>query len=361
MLSEFMTKVNALRAEIDKVVELLKPQELKERMAYLEAKFSHSTWNEIPEEELREYSRLKKKHDLYFGLWDKYDDLHMLTKLALEENDEEGYADYFEMDYDNLVSEIQKMKLELMFTGKYDSCNVILSIQSGAGGKEAQDWTRMLLGMYAAWASKHDFGFKILDWQDGEDSSVVKSVSVEITGENAYGLLNCENGVHRLVRVSPFDSQNRRHTSFAAVEVMPEIEQDTSVELDMKDVRVDTFRSSGKGGQHVNKTDSAIRLTHIPTGIVVSCQQERSQHQNKEQAMKVLISKLVAIKEKEHLDNLSEIQGEQSKIEWGNQIRSYVFMPYQMVKDHRTNHQTSNIGAVMGGDIDDFIFKSLAV
>jgi peptide chain release factor 2 len=247
-----------------------------------------------------------------------------------------------------------------MFNGKYDSCNAILNIHSGAGGKEAQDWTRMLLQMYAAWANKHDFAFEILDWQDGEDGSVVKSVSVEIRGENVYGLLNAENGVHRLVRVSPFDSQNRRHTSFAAVEVMPEVELDTSVEIDMKDVRVDTFRSSGKGGQHVNKTESAVRLTHIPSGVVVACQQERSQHQNKEKAMKMLIAKLVAIKEEENYDSLSEIQGDKGKIEWGNQIRSYVFMPYQMVKDHRTNHQTSNINAVMGGDIDEFIFKSLA-
>lgn len=359
MLSECMGKVRELRVEIDQLAELLKPQEMKDRLTYLETKFSHSTWNEIPEDELREYSRLKKKYDLYFRIWDMFDDLSTLAKIAIEDNDE-AYVQDFNMDYSYLVEEIQKMKLELMFTGKYDSCNAILSIQSGAGGKEAQDWTGMLLKMYAAWANKHDFEFKVLDWQDGEDSSVVKSVSVEIRGENAYGLLNAENGVHRLVRVSPYDSQNRRHTSFAAVEVMPEIEQDTTVELDMKDVRVDTFRSSGKGGQHVNKTDSAIRLTHLPTGIVVSCQQERSQHQNKDKAMKMLISKLVAIKEKEHLDNLSEIQGEQSKIEWGNQIRSYVFMPYQMVKDHRTNHQTSNINAVMSGEIDEFIFKSLA-
>ena len=323
-------------------------------------KFSHSIWKDIPEDELMEYARLKNKYDLWFDILNIYEELYELTKLALEEDNGESYLDAFEMDYENLESNVQKLKLELMFTGKYDNCNVILNIHSGAGGKEAQDWTRMLLNMYAAWAGKHDFGFNILDWQDGDDSSVVKSVSVEIRGKNAYGLLNTENGVHRLVRVSPFDSQNRRHTSFAAVEIIPEIEADNSVEIDMKDIRVDTYRSSGKGGQHINKTDSAVRLTHIPTGIVVSCQQERSQHQNKETAMKMLISKLVAIKEKEHFDNLSEIQGEQAKIEWGSQIRSYVFMPYQMVKDHRTNHETANIDAVMRGDIDEFIFKSLA-
>ena len=359
MLDDFMLKVKALRVELDQVIELLKPSEMKDRMAYLETKFNHSTWQETPEDELREYSQLKKKYDLYYGIWSMYDDLYTLTQIAIEEG-EKDYIHEFEMDYNYLVEEIQKLKLELMFTGKYDHCNAIVSIHSGAGGKEAQDWTRMLLQMYAGWAHKNAFGFNLLDWQDGDDGSVVKSVSFEIRGENAYGLLSAENGVHRLVRVSPFDSQNRRHTSFAAVEVMPEIEQDLSVEIDMKDVRVDTFRSSGKGGQHVNKTDSAIRLTHIPTGIVVACQQERSQHQNKDKAMKMLLSKLVAIKEKEHLDNLAEIQGEQNSIEWGNQIRSYVFMPYQMVKDHRTNYQTSNINAVMDGNINDFIFKSLA-
>ncbi len=360
MLSEFFTKIKLFRDEIDQVEELLKPNDINERLKYLEMKFSHSIWKDIPEDELMEYARLKNKYDLWFDILNIYEELYELTKLALEEDNGESYLDAFEMDYENLESNVQKLKLELMFTGKYDNCNVILNIHSGAGGKEAQDWTRMLLNMYAAWAGKHDFGFNILDWQDGDDSSVVKSVSVEIRGKNAYGLLNTENGVHRLVRVSPFDSQNRRHTSFAAVEIIPEIEADNSVEIDMKDIRVDTYRSSGKGGQHINKTDSAVRLTHIPTGIVVSCQQERSQHQNKETAMKMLISKLVAIKEKEHFDNLSEIQGEQAKIEWGSQIRSYVFMPYQMVKDHRTNHETANIDAVMRGDIDEFIFKSLA-
>ena len=360
MLSEFMNKVKAVDGEIRTVAELLKVPGMKDRMNYLETKFNHCIWTEIPEDELREYSRLKKKYDLYFGIWEMYDDLYCLTQYAIEEGADDDVIQEFEMDYNYLVEEIQKLKLELMFNGKYDSCNAILNIHSGAGGKEAQDWTRMLLQMYAAWANKHDFAFEILDWQDGEDGSVVKSVSVEIRGENVYGLLNAENGVHRLVRVSPFDSQNRRHTSFAAVEVMPEVELDASVEIDMKDVRVDTFRSSGKGGQHVNKTESAVRLTHIPSGVVVACQQERSQHQNKEKAMKMLLSKLVAIKEKEHYDSLSEIQGDKGKIEWGNQIRSYVFMPYQMVKDHRTNHQTSNINAVMSGDIDEFIFKSLA-
>ena len=361
MLNEFLTKVKSLKDEITQVEELLKPQELSDNIQFLETKFNHASWGEINPEEMREYARLTKKMEIYKVIQNMYENLYILIQCAIESNEDISCLGEFEMDYDYLVKEIQKLKLELMFTGKYDACDVILSVQAGAGGKEAQDWCRMLICMYAAWASDHSFSFDILDWQDGEDSSVVKSASFEIKGENVYGLLNSENGVHRLVRVSPYDSQNRRHTSFAAVEVMPIIESDNSVEIDMKDVRVDTFRSSGKGGQHVNKTDSAVRLTHIPTGIVVACQQERSQFQNKDTAMKMLISKLVAIKEKEHYDNLSEIQGEQAKIEWGSQIRSYVFMPYQMVKDHRTNYQTSNIDAVMHGDIDDFIFKSLAV
>ena len=253
----------------------------------------------------------------------------------------------------------QIKRIQTLLSGEYDKDNAIVTLHAGEGGTESCDWASMLYRMYTRWCEKNNKKIEMLDYQDGEEAGI-KSVSFIVHGLNSYGYLKNENGVHRLVRVSPYDSQNRRHTSFAAVEVMPEIEQDTTVELDMKDVRVDTFRSSGKGGQHVNKTDSAIRLTHLPTGIVVSCQQERSQHQNKDKAMKMLISKLVAIKEKEHLDNLSEIQGEQSKIEWGNQIRSYVFMPYQMVKDHRTNHQTSNINAVMSGEIDEFIFKSLA-
>ena len=359
MLSDFILKVRDLEDDITKVGELLRLDELKDRLEFLELKFNHNSWVNVDPEELKEYNRLTKKIELYNHIISSHEDLYTLTKFAIEEKDEDLESE-FEIEYQRIEKEVQELKLELMFSGKYDSNDVILSIHAGAGGKEAQDWCRMLLNMYSSWASKHDFSFEILDWQDGEDSSVLKSVSVGIKGDNVYGLLKDENGVHRLVRVSPFDSQNRRHTSFAAVEVLPEISMDNSVEIDPKDIRVDAYRASGAGGQHVNKTSSAIRLTHIPTGIVVACQQERSQFQNKDKAMKMLISKLVAIKEKEHFDNISEIQGEQAKIEWGSQIRSYVFMPYQMVKDHRTNCETSNINAVMGGDIDDFIFKSLA-
>ncbi len=359
LLSEFILNVKLLQNEMNRVSELLNPKGIKERLEYLEVKFHNTPWKDIPEGELKEYSYLAKKNAAYNEMQILSVDLYELAQIMIEEEGDIECAESFEIDYNYLKNAIQEMKLELMFTGEHDHCDAILNIHSGAGGKEAQDWTNMLLQMYAAWANKHNFDFNVLDWQDGEDSSVLKSVSVEIKGQNVYGLLNKENGVHRLVRVSPFDSQNRRHTSFAAVEIIPVIEMDSSVELDMKDVRVDTFRSSGKGGQHVNKTDSAVRLTHYPTGIVVACQQERSQTQNKEKAIQMLISKLVSIKEQEHYDSLSDIKGEHSKIEWGSQIRSYVFMPYQMVKDHRTNHQTANIDAVMSGEIDEFIFKGL--
>lgn len=361
MLREFLTQVKGIQDEILSLHELAKIDQMNERICYLETKFNNTSWKDHNPEELQEYARLKQKYDKYYGITYLYDDLLLLTNCAIDdEEDPDWILPDLRMDYDYIVKEIQEMKLAAMFTGKYDACDVILNIHAGAGGKEAQDWCLMLLKMYSGWCAKHDFQMNILDWQEGEDNSVLKSVSIEIKGENIYGLLSAETGVHRLVRVSPFDSQNRRHTSFAAVEVMPIVEQDPSVVIDMKDVRVDTFRSSGKGGQHVNKTESAVRLTHIPSGVVVACQQERSQHQNKEKALKMLLAKLVAIKEKEHYDTLAEINSDKGKIEWGNQIRSYVFMPYQMVKDHRTEYQTSNINSVMSGNIDDFIFKSLA-
>ena len=250
--------------------------------------------------------------------------------------------------------------LDNMFTGEYDSNNVILTIHAGAGGKEAQDWASMLMRMYMRWAEKQKYKCTVLDYLSGEEPKVCKHVTLEIKGKNAYGLLKNENGVHRMIRVSPFDSQNRRHTSFSAVEVMPEIETNNEIIIDPNDLRIDTYRSSGAGGQHVNKTESAIRITHLPTGVVTSCQTERSQHQNRDYAMKMLIAKLTQIKEQEHLDNISDIKGEQKPIQWGNQIRTYTFMPYQQVKDHRTNFESGNITAVLDGDINDFIYKSLA-
>lgn len=244
--------------------------------------------------------------------------------------------------------------MQTLLSGEYDRNNAIMSFHAGAGGTEAQDWASMLYRMYTRWAERHGYKYKILNYLDGEEAGI-KSADILIEGENAFGFLKSEMGVHRLVRVSPFDASGRRHTSFAAVEVMPELGDDMNIDIREEDLKVDTYRSSGAGGQHVNKTESAVRITHIPTGIVVSCQNERSQVQNRQVAMRMLMSKLMEIKEREHYDKIEDIKGEQKKIEWGSQIRSYVFMPYTLVKDHRTGFENGNINAVMDGDIDGFI------
>lgn len=246
----------------------------------------------------------------------------------------------------------------MLLNGEYDSCNAILTLHSGAGGTEAQDWTSMLFRMYTMFCEKNGYKLTVLDSLDGDEAGL-KSITFLVEGEKSYGYLKTERGVHRLVRISPFDANKRRHTSFASLEVMPEIDESIQVEINPDDVRVDTYRSSGAGGQHINKTDSAIRLTHLPTGIVVTCQNERSQTQNREMAFKVLRSKLIALKEEEREKNLKDIKGELKKIEWGSQIRSYVFCPYTMVKDHRTNFETANVEAVMNGDIKPFILDYL--
>ncbi len=271
----------------------------------------------------------------------------------MEESDEALLAEADE-NYQKVCADLEIQRLSTLLTGEYDSNNAILTFHAGAGGTEAQDWAQMLYRMYTRWAERHDFKYKILDYLDGDEAGL-KSASILIEGTNAYGYLKCEAGVHRLVRVSPFDASGRRHTSFASLEVTPEIDDDSEVEIAETDLKVDTYRSSGAGGQHVNKTESAIRITHLPTGIVVACQNERSQHQNREVAMTMLKSKLMEIKEREHFDRIEDIKGEQKEIGWGSQIRSYVFMPYTLAKDHRTNFEIGNIGAVMDGDIDGFI------
>ena len=249
---------------------------------------------------------------------------------------------------------MEALRLTTLLTGEYDSKNAILTFHAGAGGTEAQDWAEMLYRMYNRWGERHGFQVKTLDFLDGEEAGL-KSASVLVEGENAYGFLKSEAGVHRLVRVSPFDASGRRHTSFASLEVMPEIDDTIEVEIDPADIKMDVYRASGAGGQKVNKTSSAVRLTHIPTGIVVACQVERSQYQNRDVAMRMLKSKLIEIKEREHLEKISDIKGEQKEIAWGSQIRSYVFMPYTLVKDHRTGFESGNINAVMDGDLDGFI------
>ena len=276
-----------------------------------------------------------------------------LCEMALEEDDD-SLLEELKSDYAAFEKSLEETRLSTLLSGEYDNLGAIMSFHAGAGGTEAQDWAEMLYRMYTRWAERHGFKYKVLDYLDGDEAGL-KSATISIDGENAYGYLKSENGIHRLVRISPFDSSGRRHTSFAAVEVMPEITDDSELEIRDDDLKVDTYRSGGAGGQHVNKTESAIRITHIPTGIVVACQNERSQHQNRDVAMRMLRSKLAEIKEREHLDKIDDIKGEQKAIEWGSQIRSYVFQPYTMVKDHRTGYEVGAVDSVMDGDLDGFI------
>ena len=301
----------------------------------------------------RKLSQMKNSVEKYEGLKAEYDDTLMLIELADEEGDV-SLIDEIQSSTDHVLETVEQMRLSTLLVGEYDKNNAILTFHAGAGGTEAQDWVQMLHRMYLRWAERHGFTAETVDFLDGEEAGL-KSAVVRIEGENAYGYLKSEKGVHRLVRVSPFDASGRRHTSFASLEVMPEIGDDIEIDIRPEDIKMDVYRSSGAGGQHINKTSSAVRLTHIPTGIVVACQNERSQFQNRDMAMKMLKSKLIEIKEREHLDKIEDIKGVQKEIAWGSQIRSYVFMPYTLVKDHRTDFENGNINAVMDGDIDGFI------
>ena len=296
---------------------------------------------------------LRDKIARYRELKSLWDDLKTLVELAIEEDDE-SVLDEVKTNYKKLTSDLENMKLETLLSGKYDKNNAIITLHAGAGGTEAQDWCEMLYRMYTHWAERRGYSVETLDFLDGEEAGL-KSITFLVEGLNAYGYAKCEKGVHRLVRISPFDSAAWRHTSFASCEVMPEIDDDIEVDINPEDLRVDTYRSSGAGGQHINKTESAIRITHIPTGVVVTCQNERSQHKNRETAMKMLKSKLIEIAEREQKEKIEDLKGVQMEIGWGSQIRSYVFHPYTMVKDHRTNYEVGNINAVMDGDIDGFI------
>ncbi|ODU57757.1 MAG: peptide chain release factor 2 [Clostridium sp. SCN 57-10] len=322
----------------------------------LEHKSSEAGFWDDPENSQKVMQRnkqLKSKAARYDTLCSHYDDVLTLIEMAEEAGDESLLSEV-QSGFDHFMAELEQQTLTTLLTGEYDKNNALVSIHAGAGGTEAQDWAQMLMRMYTHWADWRGLAWKILDLQDGEEAGI-KNVDLMIEGENAFGYLKSEMGVHRLVRVSPYDSSGRRHTSFAAVEVMPEITDDADIEISPDELKVDTYRSGGAGGQHVNKTESAIRITHIPTGVVVACQNERSQHQNREVAMRMLRSRLMEIKEREHLDKISDIKGVQKAIEWGSQIRSYVFMPYTLVKDHRTGFENGNITAVMNGDLDGFI------
>ena len=306
---------------------------------------------------MKEKKSVERKLGEYEKLESDLSDVEVLIEMAEEEDDDsliQEITDHFE----KLKNDTETLRLQTLLNGEYDANNAIISIHAGSGGIDAQDWAGMLLRMYTRWAESKDYRIKTLDLQR-DDEEGIKNATLLIEGENAYGYLKNERGVHRLVRISPFDSNARRHTSFASLDVSPELDDDIDVEIAPEDIRVDTFRSSGAGGQHVNTTDSAVRITHLPTNIVVSCQNERSQHQNREVAMKVLKAKLIELKELENKERIDELRGDYGQITWGNQIRSYVFQPYTMVKDHRTNYETGNVDAVMDGDLDGFIFAYL--
>ena len=354
---EYKVKLNGLKPKLDELALSLNIEGAKEDLERLHAQIeSDGFWDnqELSQKVMKQTRQLEDKVERYGKMCTTWDDLLTICEMALEENDESMLEELKE-GYHSLEEQMETARLATLLSGEYDSLNAIVSFQAGAGGTEAQDWTQMLYRMYTHWAEAHGFTYKILDYLDGDEAGI-KSASIMIEGTNAYGLMKSENGVHRLVRVSPFDANARRQTSFAAVEVIPEITDDSKdVDIRPEDIEMQVFRSSGAGGQHINKTSSAVRLIHKPTGIVVSCQTQRDQFQNRETCMRMLRSKLIEIKEREHLDKISDIKGAQLKIEWGSQIRNYVFMPYTLVKDTRTGYETSNVNAVMDGGLDGFI------
>ncbi len=353
---EIILEFEGLRPQLADLKAAINPDGLKKDIAALEEETAKPDfWNdsENSQKVSRKLGALKAKLAQFDKLNENFEDVITMAELANEEEDESMLADVKELA-NTTKTQLEEQKLITLLSGEYDSKNAILTFHAGAGGTEAQDWVEMLYRMYNRWAERHNFKVSLLDYLEGEEAGI-KSASILIEGLNAYGFLKSENGVHRLVRVSPFDASGRRHTSFASLEVMPEIDEDTSVDIRPEDLEMEVYRSSGAGGQKVNKTSSAVRLIHKPTGIVCACQTQRSQVQNREYAMRMLISKLVEIKEREHLEKISDIKGEQLQIAWGAQIRSYVFMPYTLAKDHRTGYEMGNIQAVMDGDIDGFI------
>ncbi|MBQ6048215.1 MAG: peptide chain release factor 2 [Oscillospiraceae bacterium] len=359
---EYKVKLNNIKPSLDDLSAALNLEAAKKEIEELEAASEREGfWNDVENSrkvQMRLKS-LKSKTDNYKKLCSAWDDLYTMCEMAIEENDDSMLPE-LEEEFKQFSESMDSTRLSTLLTGEYDSNNAILTFHAGAGGTEAQDWASMLYRMYNMWADRHGYKVTVMDYLDGDEAGI-KSATIKIEGENAYGFLRSEHGIHRLVRISPFDAAGRRHTSFAALEVMPEISDDSEIELRDEDIKMDVYRSSGAGGQKVNKTSSAVRLTHIPTGIVVSSQVERSHFQNLENCKAMLRARLAEIKEREHLEKISDIKGVQMKIEWGSQIRSYVFMPYQLVKDHRTDFENGNIGNVMDGDLDGFINAYLAM
>ena len=359
---EYKVKLNNCKPGLDVLRTALNLEASQKEIEELEAASAREGfWNDVEKSQKvqKRLKNLKDKVDNYNRLCTAWDDMMTICEMAVEENDDSMLPE-LEREYAEFSEKMEATRLSTLLTGEYDANNAILTFHAGAGGTEAQDWASMLYRMYNMWADRHGYKVKVMDYLDGDEAGI-KSATIMIEGENAYGFLKSEHGIHRLVRVSPFDAAGRRHTSFAAVEVMPEIANDNEIELRDEDIKMDVYRSSGAGGQKVNKTSSAVRLTHIPTGIVVSSQVERSHFQNLENCKNMLRARLAEIKEREHLEKISDIKGVQMKIEWGSQIRSYVFMPYQLVKDHRTEYENGNIDNVMNGDLDGFINAFLSM
>ena len=359
---EYKTKLNAARPELDRLAEAMHLTDARQEIEKLHAEAEEpGYWSDL-ERSQKAQQRLKSlqgKCERHARLSAAWEDMMTMCEMAQEEDDDSFLPELAE-SYRQFAADLEQTRLSTLLTGEYDANNAIVTFHAGAGGTEAQDWAQMLYRMYTMWTDRHGYKYTLMDWQDG-DQAGIKSATIKIEGDNAYGYLKSEHGVHRLVRISPFDASGRRQTSFAAVEVMPEIGDAGEIELRDEDIKMDVYRSSGAGGQKVNKTSSAVRLTHLPTGIVVSSQVERSHFQNLENCKEMLRAKLAEIKEREHLEKIEDIKGVQMKIEWGSQIRSYVFMPYTLAKDTRTGFENSNIQAVMDGDIDGFINAFLAM
>ena len=359
---EYKVKLNNAKPSLEVLRGALKLEAAQKEIEELEAASEREGfWNDVEKSQKvqKRLKGLKNKVENYEKLCSAWDDMYVMCEMAIEENDD-SMLEELKSEFASFAEKVEATRLGTLLTGEYDANNAIIAFHAGAGGTEAQDWASMLYRMYNMWADRHGYKVKVMDYLDGDEAGL-KSATIMIEGENAYGFLKSEHGIHRLVRVSPFDSAGRRHTSFAAIEVMPEIQNDNEIEIRQEDIKMDVYRSSGAGGQKVNKTSSAVRLTHLPTGIVVASQVERSHFQNLENCMNMLRARLAEIKEREHLEKISDIKGVQMKIEWGSQIRSYVFMPYQLVKDHRTEHENGNIDNVMNGDLDGFINAYLSM
>ena len=353
-------RLETISASVETSAEALNLTKLESELDELEKKRNEEGfWTDVEKARTvnMRVAAIERKKEVVSKLRKKVSDVAELIDMAEGENDEALEQEITQLE-NELEREAEELFLESLMSGKYDAANAILTLHAGAGGTEAQDWAEMLYRMYRRYAERKGYSVEVNDYQEGDEAGI-KSVTFTIKGDNAYGFLKAEKGVHRLVRISPFDANKRRHTSFASLEVMPEIDSDEDIKINPEDLKIDTCRSSGAGGQHVNKTESAVRITHIPTGIVTWCQNERSQVQNKETAMRMLYSKLVELKEREQMEEVLRLKGEIKKIEWGSQIRSYVFCPYTMVKDHRTGYETSDVNGVMDGDIEGFIYDYL--